>query len=883
MVEPLQIGVTQNGGVSIGPQRQWELVDGRIVLRAGQVPLSYTERVEGLNQKIQELQRKVESLRSSIDDIEKSCSEERERKLEIARRMHGIPQRIGSGEILKFLQGDRKQKGDSLGHVKRYRDLLTSLVPRPTLKIYDLGEGDVASFTLPHILRQITAEVTQCREKDEELLKRIYFESQGGAARRSGRGAGDEVAFTTDLDGCTCLDGWTFSAAFINVYQNLKAFYESLPLEEQRIQDPHISPLFDKLNQARLLFFMIDCTHEMDVQIVHQQQSIMFLELAQQISMQVCALQPGDSILLPGGTSNHGLAYEIIRQFDDKITFTLYNGAPSEENHKKIGGKYSNICIRNVDPDMLDKVFFTRLYGLTLRRDVEEIYDHLKNLGNVESDCSYHYPQGIGDCASRCLLRWLKKQMGSGLYRRMRAFTLQALLERFSGRFGGKMCDDTTFRIVTRDGAEAQLAWSSINTLIRNATRSLQKIKRSIFIEEAVNRALQLDSRKECDEALQKIWESKEVRETLLNDQDRCLTLWKIAVHLTGHPEAQRFFDKAVRVVEEIQNAEEQSATFYEIAQSLFLLGRDEDGHAFLSRSAEAAEKISDPGQRAAAFFDLAKEFFSQKGSNASWHCVDRAIDAAIASSDPNKSSAIVIKICHTLCLWDAFDQALSCALRPPFDEQVSKFLFELCMRHIYKSDFVRAVRVLNAMPPSDGQDIAGPELLRRVHAQGEPDPAHPIIEMVLNPMIVTLHLSDRIFNLLSQGNHAQALDLSYRLPEVDYRANALMAIAKQLFSKDPEGAKKIMYQAIEAAREIPIALTTTARWNRHYPRWWTFFQMAEIFAFDWNKGEWEDLLEEALRSIRGILDPRQQDKAREEIAQTFHKLDLPDRFSELL
>jgi tetratricopeptide (TPR) repeat protein len=812
--------------------------------------------MQEVNQTIVKLTKAVESLRALHDELQNCSAEERAAKIEATRKICPVSLEISLEETGTTLQKKIYNLESRLKNVRHYRDLLSSSAPRGTLKTYGLGDKEIVDLTLPQTLKEIAADWSAYRDSVGGVLQRIYFETQGGPTRRAGRKPGDELVKVIDLNGPLQ------SIMFLNLCKNLKAFYESLTPEEQKDQQQLFESLFEKLERARPLFFMASLTaHTKKEPLLSSvcaktEPGNAFMDVARNAYHQVQELKEGDSILLPGGSAEHAIACEIKRQKNGNVTLTLYNSDPRlTKLHREVGGKYSNIRVRNIDPEKLNEPFFSEFFGKMASVGMGDLYRLLQSLGTAEPDSSYHYEQGdVGSCTYQCLLRWLKDQMGQPLYHRVREHNLKALLADYANHFSGQVREDGTVRVFTWF-AEVEVAGGVIEKLARYANRALQKIGRGIFIEQEIDRYCRLPSADKRLTALNAIAESDEVLKTVLNEQDRCLILMKIGARLAEHTppfnqEAQFFFDKAVREAEEIEDPGQQATTLHDIAQTLFLHGREEAGLTALDRSARVADRIEDLRQRASAFFDIAMAFLSQKRLGEVVKYIDKARGGT--------------------------------PLGPELlGREKMRLLGEFCDDRIWEHDFETVVRILNLMAPSLERDNIGSFLLQELEGEGELDFENPVLKSITDPMVFVPYFYLTIHRLRGQGEYRKAIELAERFPVVDYRAHALMQIADELFVKDPDEARRVLDRAIVAVRSVPASLKRASMWDR-YSRWSLFLDLVKILALKWKEKGKEGLMDEALEAVEGITDLEERDKALHAIAETFLELDLPERAEEI-
>lgn len=145
-------------------------------------------------------------------------------------------------------------------------------------------------------------------------------------------------------------------------------------------------------------------------------------ELSWSLVKDVKDLPRGEKMLLPGGTKSHAMLYEIERQMDGYLKFTIINtGKGLSENHQyvrrngevKFNPKYEHSGILD---SSLNARFFKDLIDIQTQRDhgVQEIYGLLNGKGSLynerQNEEKFIKTQKLGTCTHKVLSTYLKIQ-----------------------------------------------------------------------------------------------------------------------------------------------------------------------------------------------------------------------------------------------------------------------------------------------------------------------------------------------------------------------------------------------------------------------------------------------------------------------------------------
>ena len=538
---------------------------------------AFDQKRRELDEEIVSLAKKANLLQASAEKLRKAPSIEKDSILVEAQRLHGMPQSFTEKEAVQFID---HALGEVLSNLSNSRAMRAALEPR-CLSLLEKQIVDLAGADLEKTRRYRAA--LEYRDLALSTLRRLYFETQGGPTRRRGCNPGD-VAMTL-----AALDGSSGSYMLASFWKNLTEFYEQLSPEDTLKYEPVCRSFFEKLKTALPLF---------DLESSHNSE-----ELMREAASQIRSLKEGESILLPGGGLSHAIVYEVKKEGPDAYSFRIFNsGAGLETHHGGRGGKYSNVLIRNIPASKLEEAFFKRLYLPDAESDPYLLFE---TLGPLEFDESFRYDQGgIGSCSYQSILRWAKTQMEPELYRQVREFTLRALIEDCRCRFGGLVRPDGSIRsfkpvLPAAGGPEVAEARAlpegfdadSAAKLIEFAERSVQKVSRNSFIDGAVKRASAISDEQERRAAFLAIIDDEKIRATILDHQDRCLVLLRIAgaifLQKGGFLEevGQTIDEQISKELELIQDPERRAATEFKIAEASLTQGKVEEALIHIERS----------------------------------------------------------------------------------------------------------------------------------------------------------------------------------------------------------------------------------------------------------------------------------------------------------
>ena len=593
----------------------------------GGEPEGLAEKCRTLDEKISSLAKKAQLLRESEKRLLDASPDEKTRLLAEIQQLHDIPKGFTEKLSHDLLRSQFEKAANDLRDLRAER---AALVDRKLSaldkQIVDLGIDDEK--------KQSYRKAIEYREL--EFVRRLFFETMGGPTRRAGSRPGDIVVELKSLEGSRA------SYMLVNFWKNLADFYEQLPQEDKLEHQHTFQILFTEMEKA---FPFFDAASY----------SVPRKELLKEIVVQIKSLKDGESILLPGGFSGHGIVYEIKKN-GGTYSFRVFNsGGGLNQYHVGRGEKYSNVLIQNIPASALLEDFFEKLYSLMnperlfSPEQADDLYRLLRSLGPLESDESFRYHQGqIGSCSYQPFLRWAKTEMGARLYRQFREYTLQSLLKECPRHFGEMVRSDDSVRAseevpstepsmrspdlsLPGEGVDAE----SFAKLTAQTRRSVQRVSRNILIDRAVERVSAIPDEKERRSAFLSIINEEKLQATILNHQDRALVLLRISKAIFFRRKSfldevgQTINEQIFRELSQISEPEQKAATEFEIAKTFLTQGQDEEALTHIDRALQQSNQLGESNKTfsSSLIARITETFLSEERRALSVHDDKRAFD----------------------------------------------------------------------------------------------------------------------------------------------------------------------------------------------------------------------------------------------------------------
>jgi len=143
------------------------------------------------------------------------------------------------------------------------------------------------------------------------------------------------------------------------------------------------------------------------------------------------------SIVIPGGHATHAFLYQIKKNDSGTYDFSIINTGDGATIilSKKYGFKSQDVVYTGLTLNELSEQFFFELLNLyETAIDMEEVFKFLdssllnhsaKKVGGMERSI-----QKKGTCTFKCIMEWIKTELGKELFREFKLFMLERAIQR---------------------------------------------------------------------------------------------------------------------------------------------------------------------------------------------------------------------------------------------------------------------------------------------------------------------------------------------------------------------------------------------------------------------------------------------------------------------
>jgi len=235
------------------------------------------------------------------------------------------------------------------------------------------------------------------------------------------------------------LEGSVRSVVCKDLLEKIEAFLKSHPEHTEKF-----TQVKKQLNQALLYCIQIENLQGEEVEKLGWPQE----EIKQQKTLKdivasckddIQKLSPGESFMLPAGTRDHTVVYEILKKDNGKYTLTLINTGLGINIGHKINeeGRVRTLVYDDLEEEVFDTEFLESIVTFVVdikEKEWDEIYKFLD--GKLKKDDNkkegrLHKQQREGICASKSLSVWLHSKIAPGMTSEERNVQGELLYETF--------------------------------------------------------------------------------------------------------------------------------------------------------------------------------------------------------------------------------------------------------------------------------------------------------------------------------------------------------------------------------------------------------------------------------------------------------------------